>query len=104
MSGQELLQKCVDAVDRILYKAGLEFDDEAETWEDFVEELRKLIERFYEDLAGEGSYRPSDASDTPSSSSESDEGESESEAEEAEPEEVEAEEAAAELELKRQKC
>lgn len=50
--GTRLLCKCLDELDGVLFENGLEFNDEEHTWEQFGEELRGLLYKYYTDCTG----------------------------------------------------
>ena len=48
----KLLAKVLDKMDRVLFEHDLEFRDDTK-WEDFAEEVRELVHRYYDDFGGD---------------------------------------------------
>lgn len=55
--GTELLSRVVDVIDEQLFNDGMTFKDNM-NWEEFGEELRDLLFRYYDDEGEDGDYDP----------------------------------------------
>ena len=62
----QIMAQVIDKVDKVLFKHGLEFDEDHKNWDDAVEQLSAWVFQFYEDFGGDSSFQGNSVSSSSS--------------------------------------